>query len=99
MELCGNASGARDLAGVVAPGHLRGLEARHIDRVGRARGLWLTGDEPHYLVMADSLLNDRTVELSAAYWREFENLTFTPSGSMQSKAILDPRWGRRQHTW
>lgn len=45
------------------------------------RGVYgLSGDEPHYLVMADSLLGDRTLELTSAYGREFANPTFYSLG-------------------
>lgn len=45
------------------------------------RGVYgLTGDEPHYLVMTDSLLGDRTMELTSAYGREFANPTFYSLG-------------------
>ena len=45
------------------------------------RGVYgLTGDEPHYLVMTDSLLGDQTLELTSAYGREFASPTFYSLG-------------------
>jgi len=40
----------------------------------------LTGDEPHYLVMADALVNDSTMDVQAAYEREFDEPRFYPPG-------------------
>lgn len=46
-----------------------------------ARGVYgLSGDEPHYLVMADALFADGTTELTAAYQREFQQQTIYPLG-------------------
>lgn len=45
------------------------------------RGLYgLSGDEPHYLVMFDAAATDRTMDVEAAYRREFSDPTFYPQG-------------------
>ena len=50
-----------------------------------ARGVYgLTGDEPHYLVMADSLLRDGSWEVSGAYQREIADPNFYPLGLGQA---------------
>lgn len=46
-----------------------------------SRGLYgLSGDEPHYLVMFDAATTDRTMDVEAAYRREFVDPTFYPQG-------------------
>ncbi|MCP3988219.1 MAG: hypothetical protein GY724_04030 [Actinomycetia bacterium] len=40
----------------------------------------VTGDEPHYLVMADAIIHDHSFEQSAAYQREFDSHAIYPSG-------------------
>lgn len=54
----------------------------------------VTGDEPHYLVMADGLLRDRTFDLRNAYTREGE--THRIYGSplpAPHVVIVNHRWG------
>ena len=54
--------------------------------VWNARGLYgLSGDEPHYLVISDSLWSFRSFDVSAAYLKEalipqFYSLGLAPSG-------------------
>lgn len=49
-----------------------------------------TGDEPHYLVMADALVRDRTADVSAAYEREFANPAIYPLGLARPNQPLAP---------
>jgi len=52
-----------------------------------ARGVYgLSGDEPHYLVMADALLTGRGFDVTEAYLREFATPQFYPPGLT---AVLD----------
>jgi hypothetical protein len=50
----------------------------------------LTGDEPHYLVIADSLAQDASAELSAAYAREFASRRIFPAGLAPADALPGP---------
>lgn len=47
----------------------------------------ITGDEPHYLVMADGLLPTFELEQSGPYAREFRNRTISPFGLAQINAV------------
>lgn len=58
-----------------------------------AQGVYgLTGDEPHYLVIADALLRDGTPEVSASYAREFAEARFYAPGLAPIGASLEPPW-------
>ncbi len=49
--------------------------------VWAARGVYeITGDEPHYLIIADSLVNYGTLDLTAAYTHEFLTNSIFASG-------------------
>lgn len=48
-----------------------------------------TGDEPHYLVIADGLLPTFEIEQSGPYSREFRNKTIYPGGLAPKDAIPD----------
>ncbi|MFQ5718585.1 MAG: hypothetical protein ACE5IK_03460 [Acidobacteriota bacterium] len=50
-----------------------------------------TGDEPHYLVMADGLLRDHTFDQTQAYRREFRNRDISPAGLAQRGASPSPK--------
>ncbi|MCC7416682.1 MAG: hypothetical protein IT176_06020 [Acidobacteria bacterium] len=54
----------------------------------------LTGDEPHYLVMADGVLRDRTFDLRSAYAREGEtNAIYGSPLPAPHVVIVNHRWG------
>jgi hypothetical protein len=55
-----------------------------------ARGVYaVTGDEPHYLVMAESLVRHHTLELSSAYRSEFISHAIFPLGLGQPDSPLE----------
>lgn len=49
-----------------------------------------TGDEPHYLVIADGLLPTLELEQTGPYGREFRNRTISPSGLAPVDAVPGP---------
>lgn len=49
----------------------------------------VTGDEPHYLVMADSLVSDRSIEVTDAYEREFRDADIYSPGLAPAGARPD----------
>jgi len=49
----------------------------------------VTGDEPHYLVMADGLLPTLEIEQSGPYIREFRTRTIYPGGLAPREAVPD----------
>ena len=49
----------------------------------------VTGDEPHYLVMADAIVEDRSFEQTAAYEREFDARTIYPGGLAPAGSTAD----------
>jgi hypothetical protein len=49
----------------------------------------ITGDEPHYLVIADGLLPTFELEQSGPYAREFQNRTIVKNGLVSTKATPD----------
>jgi hypothetical protein len=49
----------------------------------------ITGDEPHYLVIADGLLPTFEIEQSGPYSREFRNRTISPNGLAPLNALPD----------
>lgn len=51
----------------------------------------VTGDEPHYLVMADGIISDCVFEQSVTYAREFKNRTIFPSGLADRDATPSPQ--------
>lgn len=56
-----------------------------------ARGVYeLTGDEPHYLVIADALVTDGTLDVQDAYTREFAEPRFYPPGLAAPGSPLEP---------
>ena len=56
-----------------------------------ARGVYsATGDEPHYLVIADALWIDGTADVSAAYQREIDQPRWYPSGLAEPGSSLAP---------
>jgi hypothetical protein len=56
--------------------------------------LTITGDEPHYLVMADALVEDRTFDLRNAYRREEETQRIYGSRlPAPHVVIVNHRWG------
>lgn len=56
--------------------------------------LHITGDEPHYLVMADGLVRDRTLDLRNAYAREKETEAIYGSPlPAPHVVIVNHRWG------
>ena len=50
----------------------------------------ITGDEPHYLVIADGLLPTFELEQTGPYTREFRNRTIVPGGLAPSNAVPSP---------
>ena len=50
----------------------------------------ITGDEPHYLVIADGLLPSFEVEQTGPYQREFRNRTIVESGLAARNAVPGP---------
>lgn len=57
------------------------------DRNGRHT---LTGDEPHYLVVASAIAEDGTFENTAAYAREFRAREIFPTGLAERDAVPSP---------
>ena len=56
-----------------------------------ARGVYLpTGDEPHYLVIADALVADRSLDVSTAYRREIDEPRWFASGLADPGSPLAP---------
>ena len=60
----------------------------------------VTGDEPHYLVIASGLLPHFEIEQTGPYTREFRNRTISASGIANSDAVPGPsnthaEWGPR----
>ena len=56
-----------------------------------ARGVYsATGDEPHYLVIADALWTDGTTEVTAAYEREISQPRWYPLGLAEPGSPLEP---------
>lgn len=51
-----------------------------------------TGDEPHYMVIADALTRDGTPEVSESYAREFAEKRFYAPGLASVGANLEPPW-------
>ncbi len=49
-----------------------------------------TGDEPHYLVISDALVSDHSPDVTAAYYREFENPRWYPLGLGNPTEALTP---------
>lgn len=55
------------------------------------RGMYpFSGDEPHYLVIADALWTDRTADVAVAYEREFSLRQWYPPGLADPGAVLQP---------
>jgi hypothetical protein len=52
-----------------------------------------TGDEPHYLVMADSVVHDRTLDLRSAYGREDRTRRIYRTRLNPHVLIVNHRWG------
>lgn len=50
----------------------------------------ITGDEPHYLVVASAIARDHTFENTAAYAREFRTREIYPSGLAAPDAVPTP---------
>lgn len=50
----------------------------------------VTGDEPHYLVMASAIAHDGTFENTAAYAREFREREIFPTGLAERDAVPSP---------
>lgn len=50
----------------------------------------VTGDEPHYLVMADAIVHDQSFEQYAAYQREFDSRAIHAPGLAPPGATPDP---------
>lgn len=56
-----------------------------------ARGVYsATGDEPHYLVIADALWTDGTTDVTAAYEREIAQPRWYPLGLAEPGSPLEP---------
>jgi hypothetical protein len=54
------------------------------------RGVYeMTGDEPHYLVIADAIVSDRTLDVQRAYEREFTSPLFYPQGLAPPQSPLE----------
>lgn len=51
----------------------------------------VTGDESHYLVMADGLVQDQTFEQTNAYKREFKTKTICSGGLASAESIPSPK--------
>ena len=50
----------------------------------------VTGDEPHYLVMADSVVHDHTFDLTDSYVREFAERNIYPGGLAPEGTLPTP---------
>ena len=61
--------------------------------LSRPRVLPLTGDEPHYLVMADSLISDFTLDLRGSYARESRTGRIYGAPLNSHVVIVNHRWG------
>ena len=48
------------------------------------------GDEPHYLVIADGVINYGTFELTKPYEKEFEERNISPTGIFHKHAVIGP---------
>jgi hypothetical protein len=56
-----------------------------------ARGVYtVTGDEPHYLIITDALLADRSLDVQAAYQREITSPSIYPLGLSEPDVPLTP---------
>jgi hypothetical protein len=49
----------------------------------------MTGDEPHYLIISDSIINDKTFDVTKAYKREFEKRAIYKGGLANKEAMPD----------
>ena len=59
--------------------------------VWEVRGVYsATGDEPHYLVIADALVVDRSTDVTGAYRREIDNPRWYPLGLAPPGSVLEP---------
>lgn len=62
-------------------------------RLSRPGGLSVNGDEPHYLVMADGIVHDSTLDLRNAYARENRSQRIYGVPLRPHVIIINHRWG------
>src|SRR5260221_730019 len=74
---------------------LNGLELfvlTHPASVARPERLRVTGNEPHFLIMADSVTTDRTLDLGNAYGRNAQNAGIFDGPLTPHFVIVNHRW-------